>query len=64
MNILLAAATAAEIAPLTKSMAAGWEQISESVFSKDDKKIHLCLTGVGMMATAYHLTKKNKQHPV
>lgn len=58
MNILLIAATGAEIAPSTEYIGAQWERVSDSVFRKDGKELHICITGVGMVATAYHLTKK------
>ncbi len=48
MNILLIAATPFEITPFTNN-------------HRDSNSIDIAITGVGMLATAYHLTKKIAQ---
>lgn len=58
MNILLIAATEAEIAPLTKHITAGWQTVSKGVFRTRAVHIKICITGVGMVATTYNLTKE------
>jgi futalosine hydrolase len=50
MNILLIAATGAEIAPLT-----------EYISSSGNRSVDILITGVGMVATAYSLTKALSQ---
>ncbi|WP_276133345.1 futalosine hydrolase [Polluticoccus soli] len=57
MNILLAAATEAEIAPSIQQIATSWQQVDPRVFQRQGKRLTVCITGVGMMATAYHLAK-------
>ena len=50
MNILLAAASEAEIMPFTQHLEKEWERLSPSVFSKAGNTITVCITGVGMKA--------------
>ena len=57
MNILLSAATEAEIAPSIEHIAGHWKQVSPQVFEHRGKTITICISGVGMMASAYHLAK-------
>lgn len=57
MKILLAAATAAEIGPFIQYMEARWQTSQQGVFSSGSHEITICITGVGMMATTYSLTK-------
>jgi futalosine hydrolase len=58
MNILLTAATEAEIAPSIEYIAATWQPVEKHIFEKDDKQVTICISGVGMMATAYSLAKE------
>jgi futalosine hydrolase len=57
MDILLTAATEAEIAPSIEYIAGSWKRTDEGFFDKNGNRVHICITGVGMMATAYHLAK-------
>lgn len=57
MNILLAAATGAEIALFKETIGHKWKQVSERVFEHNGNMMHTCITGVGMAATAYAVTK-------
>lgn len=57
MNILLIAATEAEIAPSREYIAREGKQISEHIFAIRGKFVEFCVTGVGMVATTYWLTK-------
>ena len=58
MKLLLVAATEAEIAPLLSHLRNHGEALSVNTFRKAQHEIHLCITGAGMMATAYNLIKK------
>ena len=62
MNILLIAATSAEIAPLTEYLPKNWTTSQEGTFVKADIRLSLLITGVGMVSTAYHLTKALSNH--
>lgn len=64
MKILLIAATEAEIAPLIKHISSVGEADSEGFYQLNSHKIEVQITGVGMLATAYWLTKKlqNQSH--
>ena len=55
MNILIVAATVFEIAPLTAKLEADFEVITKFHYRKNDKNIHILITGVGMTATAFAL---------
>ncbi|HRO41614.1 MAG TPA: futalosine hydrolase [Flavipsychrobacter sp.] len=57
MNILLLSATGAEIMPLTEHLTAGGREQAQNSFKKDDHSITIFVTGVGMVATTYALTK-------
>lgn len=57
MNILLIAATEAEIAPLIEYMRAGKYEVAPHIFEVNGERIHICITGVGMVATTYALAK-------
>jgi futalosine hydrolase len=57
MKLLLAAATAAEISPLLAHLQKLWQQENPLSFTKDGNEICICVTGVGMMAATYALTK-------
>lgn len=57
MNILLIAATEAEIAPLTTFIGTEGKQVSEGIYEFREHRIAICITGVGMVQAAYHITK-------
>lgn len=57
MNILLAAATYPEIEPLIRYLGHSWESPATLSFVKGEKQIHMLITGVGMVAATYHLTR-------
>ena len=54
-KILIVAATRQEILPLLEFLIGNLEQQDDFSFRKDGKQIDVLITGVGMMATAYHL---------
>lgn len=58
MNILLLAATEAEIAISIKYIAEHWKPLPEQCFEKKGTVLSICITGVGMVATTYALTKE------
>lgn len=58
MNILLIAATEAEIAPLTEYIEPFKTSPDGHNYTFGDANIRLLITGVGMVATAYNLTKE------
>jgi futalosine hydrolase len=53
MKILLVAATGAEIGGFAAYLEQNWENPFPSVFKKDQHEIHICITGVGIMAATY-----------
>lgn len=57
MKLLLVSATEAEISPLLAHLQKLWRPTATSVFVNGSIELHICITGVGMMATAYHLAK-------
>ena len=58
MDILLIAATEAEIAPLIKHIVVEWECVESKKYIKEGKSITILPTGVGMLATSYLLAKE------
>lgn len=58
MKILVIAATEAEIALSIKHIEAGAAQYKEGVFDYLGHHVSFCITGVGMVATAYKLTQR------
>lgn len=56
MKILIAAATEAEIQPFIDHVKKDWKQSGDAFIHKDHL-LRICVTGVGMMATSYALTK-------
>ncbi|GAA4303505.1 futalosine hydrolase [Compostibacter hankyongensis] len=56
MNLLIVAATPAEIQPLSAYLQQHWDRESHG-YKKAGKHIRLCITGAGMLSTAYHLTR-------
>lgn len=61
MNILLTAATEAEIAPLMKLIGDEGSMPDNGMYTYKGHCISICITGVGMVATVYHLTRKLQQ---
>jgi len=57
MKLLLAAATEAEIRPLKGLLAREGAELSPGVYGYRNHTVHLCITGVGIMAATYALTK-------
>lgn len=57
MKLLLVSATEAEISPLLAHLQKLWQAQTSSVFVNKAIEVHICITGVGMMATGYHLAK-------
>lgn len=58
MKILLIAATEAEIAPLTEYIAHNGTVVDEGLYDIGGAAISVCITGVGVVATTYALTRK------
>ena len=61
MNILLTAATGAEIAPLIKLIHSGKDVPYNGIYTYGNHTITICITGVGVVATAYYLTRALRQ---
>ncbi len=57
MKLLLTAATEAEISPLLAYLQKLWQHEIPSKYTRGAVEIHICISGVGMMSTAYHLAK-------
>ncbi|RYE26109.1 MAG: futalosine hydrolase [Sphingobacteriales bacterium] len=57
MNILISAATEAEIAPFIAHLSAGWNAISKNVYQQTNIQVVVLVTGVGIAATTYTLTR-------
>ena len=57
MMILLVAATEAEISPFLSYLRQNWVTKDQKSFTKNDKRIDVLVTGVGMLSTTYTLTK-------
>jgi len=57
MDILLVSATSAEIAPLIEYIAQNWQRQPDEEFTNQHLRLKTLITGVGMMQTAYELTK-------
>lgn len=55
MNILLVAATSFEIVPTQQWLEAHFERRAEHHFSRENLNVHLVVTGVGSVATAFRL---------
>ena len=58
MNILLVAATDAEIAPFKTHLSQKWQQNNSNIFSNQKHQIEILISGVGLVATTFSLTKK------
>ncbi len=57
MKLLLVAATQAEISPLLEYLKQHWQSIDPITFMHGDNTVTTCITGVGMVATTYAVTK-------
>ncbi|MBS1778750.1 MAG: futalosine hydrolase [Bacteroidetes bacterium] len=57
MNVLLIAATEAEIAPLIEYITANWQKTGDVLYIKGQHQLQIGITGVGMMQAAYKITK-------
>ena len=55
MEILLVAATPFEVAPVLAHLEQKFKRDDPGVFSKKDLRVHVLITGVGMVATAFQL---------
>lgn len=55
MQVLLAAATPFELAPTIAWLEQHFEQKQPGVFSQPDLEIHLCITGIGLIAATWRL---------
>jgi futalosine hydrolase len=55
MNILLVAATTAEIQPAVQYLEEQWSKSSSNIYTNNKTSVEMLITGVGMMATAYSL---------
>jgi len=62
MKLLLAAATAPEISPFISHLEQKWASPDPGVYKKDIHEIHICVTGVGLVATTYAVTKALHRH--
>ena len=58
MEILLISATEAEIAPLKEHLATQWKTAPGGAYSKDILNVYMLIGGVGLVSTAYELTRK------
>ncbi|MCB0699970.1 MAG: futalosine hydrolase [Chitinophagales bacterium] len=58
MNFLVIAATEAEIAPLIKHIHTSGKEVEDGVFAIGDKRVKTLITGAGLVATTYNLTKE------
>ncbi len=63
MNVLLAAATAFELAPFVGFLRKEWKE-EDGVFYKKECRLHVLITGVGVLATAYSLARFFNRHPI
>ena len=57
MHILLIAATPFEIAPVISFLESTFKKTSDQIFQKNSLSVQLLLTGVGVTATAWHLSR-------
>lgn len=61
-KIIITAATAPEIEPLYRFLQANYRMVTPDNFENDEYNIHIVLSGVGMMNTAFTLSKNFAQH--
>lgn len=57
MNILIIAATEMEITPFLQHLQQQFKQLGKDIFFNDRHQVQILITGVGMVATTYALTK-------
>lgn len=57
MNILLVAATNLEISPFIAHLSDNWVQSEDGSYTQEGNKVTVLITGVGMVATTYALTR-------
>ncbi|XZF12878.1 futalosine hydrolase [Chitinophagaceae bacterium MMS25-I14] len=57
MKLLLVAATEAEIMPFLQQLRQSWSSPAHHVYTHDNNEIHICITGVGVVATTFAVTK-------
>lgn len=57
MKLLMVAATEAEIGPLLEYLNNAWTKAESNSYTKNTDLIDICITGVGMLATTYAITK-------
>lgn len=62
MKVLLAAATEFEIAPTLDYLKANWKLNKKGGYTNDTLEIYPCITGVGLTATTFSLTKALLRH--
>lgn len=62
MKLLLVAATLPEIQPFVNHLQQSWTAPFPNVYKNEQHEIHLCITGVGIMATTWALASALKQH--
>lgn len=55
MEILIVSATPFEIAPTLGFLESNFNTDQDFIFDAPSIRVHVCITGVGMMATAWHL---------
>ena len=63
MKLLLVAATEPEIAPFIRHIGQTWASPFPNVYKKENNEIHICLTGVGLVATTYAVTRALHSQP-
>lgn len=64
MNIALVAATPFEIAPTLQHLQQHWTAENDAVFTQNNQRVSILVTGVGLTATAFHLARYFATHPV
>lgn len=57
MNLLLISATEMELSPLLQHLQQSWESPSAYIFKNHTHELHICHTGVGLVAATYAVTK-------
>lgn len=57
MKILLVAATLPEIQPFIHSLEPGWTSPAPGIYTRAGHELHTCITGVGIMAATYAITR-------
>ncbi|MEI8279255.1 MAG: futalosine hydrolase [Bacteroidota bacterium] len=57
MKLLLISATEMEISPLLQHLQQSWQSPSAHIFKNHAHEVHVCHTGVGLVAATYAVTK-------